>query len=838
MAPSAPGTPDIASATLLSDLPESSREADAHTLHFDAPAQEFTEALPLGNGRLGAMCYGGRGGGRITLNDSTAWSGGPGSEAANTAGLKGGPETIARAREAVSAGDYIGAEAELAKVATTHTQSYLPFAELQLDLDFGVEDGAAGGSGESGLNVPKQPYRRSLDLRQALHEHSYEAAGRTITEQVYVSAEHQVMVLELRVTGDPLPTVTASLASQLRVKTVTVSAPTATAATAALELEFPTNAAPNYANPPTGVEYGQPGRESLRGAVVARWQHDGTELSASNSVSAAKAQDDAGTLAAAGVSRLRLVLATATNFVGSSQALNLQDGAPLTQATALVQAASALSSKELFHSHAAKHQELYARAELDLGKPAGDPEQPLNTRMLDTPADPALAALLFNYGRYLLIASSRPGTLASTLQGIWNEEIQPPWSSNYTININTQMNYWAAEGANLAECHEPLFDLLDALAVNGRRTARAVYGLDGWVAHHNTDAWAFTSPVAGDTSWSFWPMGGAWLATHLWEHVRHGGGSGFAAERAWPIIKGASEFCLGWLTPQADGTLGTSPSTSPENHFRTADGVIAAASHSSTADIAIIGRLFRAALELAPAGDPLRGKLQDALGRLPGIPVAPDGTIQEWAQYFDQPEPDHRHVSHLYFAYPGESELTPELSTAVSRTLDARGDDSTGWSLAWKLALRARLKDTDAVERLLALVFRSADGSHGPHAGGLYANMFAAHPPFQIDGNFGFVAGVLECLVQSHTGRIELLPALPGSWPAGSARGLVVRPGLELDLTWATESGAQVLVSARLRARTKHTAGEVGVGWNGRSAVVQVSETVWTELGPADFSQA
>jgi alpha-L-fucosidase 2 len=790
--------------------------ADAHKLWFDAPAQEFTQALPLGNGRLGAMCYGGIRGGKIQLNDATAWSGSPGSEAANGPALLDGPDAIDRARQALAAGDHAAAEAELATVTTGHAQSYLPFADVLLGLDFG-EPGEPGGDPEN--------YRRSLDLRRAVHEHGYTVAGRTITERSYVSAAHQVLVLEIQVAGGQLPKVTVSLASQLRVE-----ASETQPGSLKLHLRLPTDVAPHHANPPTGVQYDQPGRDSMRGAVVLRWEHDGADLEP------AAGTDDAGTLAAAGVSRMRIVVSTGTNFAGAGLPLNPDENAAVAAATASVQAASALSSEELFDAHVAAHGSLYDRAELNLGEPHGNPTRPLNERLRQTPSDPALAALLFNYGRYLLISSSRPGTLPGNLQGIWNESMQPPWSSNYTININTQMNYWAAEGANLAECHEPLFELLEALAVAGRVTARNVYGLDGWVAHHNTDAWAFTSPVSGDASWSFWPMGGAWLATHLWEHVRHGGGSDFAAQRAWPVIKGATEFCLGWLIAQPDGTLGTAPSTSPENHFRTAEGVVASASQSSTADITIIGRLFRAALDVAPEGEPLIADVRDALRRLPEIPLAPDGTVQEWAEPFDQPEPNHRHVSQLYFAYPGETELTPTLAHAVARTLDARGDDSTGWSLAWKLALRARLKDADAVERLLLLMFRMAGEHHSPHAGGLYPNLFAAHPPFQIDGNFGFVAGVLECLVQSHAGHIDLLPAVPKLWPSGSARGLVVRPGLELDLVWNSATGEQALHSARLRARTPATAGAATLTWGERTAVVQVSETAWTELGPEDFA--
>ena len=795
---------------------------ETQVLWYESSATVFTEALPLGNGRLGAMCFGGIGVDRIRLNDDTAWSGSMASE------LQVPPhsgaenrQALQRARELIDAHDYGAAEAQLAGLTQPYTQAYLPFADLIIEID-----DVAGA----------RHYRRSLDLRTATHEHGFDTDDGRIDQRMFVSAAHNVLVVDLRIAAPTGATVRVRLASRLRVDRATEDA-----GACGLTLRLPSDVPPGHAEAPTPATYSEDPALSLQGAVVAQWHHDGTDQD-----NAAGLPDGTATagLAASGVHRAQLYLATATTFASVGRAAKGTGDDAYRRAAEAVAAARRLGSDTLWREHRAEHAVLYDRVTLDLARRAPDDvaaspthtSLPTDRRVLEAPQDPSLAALLFNYGRYLLISSSRPGSLPGTLQGIWNESMTPPWSSNYTVNINTQMNYWAAESTALAECHEPLFDLVEALARNGRETARRVYNLPGWVTHHNTDAWAFSAPVAGDPAWSFWPLAPAWLVRHFWEHLRHGAEPEFARTRAWPVIRGATEFILGWLVRQADGTLGTVPSTSPENHFTAPDGTIAAAARSSTADIAMIRALFEAALAVGPDDDPLVQGVGRALADLPPIPVSPLGGIQEWADPFVLPEPHHRHVSPLYFAYPGDTPLTPALAAAVSRTLDERGDDSSGWSLVWKVALRARLLEPEAVERLLPLVFRSAAVARGPWAGGLYPNLLAAHPPFQIDGNLGFVAAVVECLVQSHADRIDLLPAVPPSWPAGSVTGLVVRPGVLLDLDWAPDARpGPRLVRARLRSRTAHTSGPVRVGWRGSERTIQLSVDTVVELTAADF---
>ena len=787
------------------------RPDDTQMLWYDSPATVFTEALPLGNGRLGAMCFGGLGVDVIRINDDTAWSGSVASElSVPPQSAEDNLRALQRARERIGAHDYGAAEAELAGLTQSHTQAYLPFADLIIEID-----------GPAGV----RNYRRSLDLRTATHEHGYETDDGRVDQRIFVSAAHGALVVDLRITAPAGVTARVRLASRLRVEETRQSA-----GEHGLTLRLPCDVAPTHADPPTGARYSDDPEQSLQGAVVVLWKHDGIDE---------LPLDGAAGLAATGVRRVQLYLATATTFTGVGlPAQGTADDAYRRAAHAA--SAARAAAGVLWREHRAAHAELYARVSLDLGlpAPAGTAALPTDQRVLRTPRDPALAALLFNYGRYLLISSSRPGSLAGTLQGIWNESMTPPWSSNYTVNINTQMNYWAAESTALAECHEPFFDLVEALARNGRDTAKRVYGLTGWVTHHNTDAWAFTAPVAGDPAWSFWPMAPAWLVRHFWEHLRHGGDPGFASGRAWPVVKGACEFILGWLVRQSDGTLGTVPSTSPENHFTAPDGTTAAAARSSTADIVMIRGLFEVAVAVG-GGDPLVQRVSAALADLPPVPLSETGSVQEWADPFALPEPLHRHVSPLYFAYPGDTPLSPALAVAVSRTLDERGDDSAGWSLVWKIALRARLGEAAAVERLLPLVFRPAGSVEGPWAGGLYPNMFAAHPPFQIDGNLGFVAAVVECLVHSHADRIDLIPAVPPSWSAGSVAGLVVRPGVLLDLAWGRdECGGSRLISARLRARAAHTMGAVRVAWRGHERTVHLTTGIAVEMTAADFAPA
>ncbi|WEO77291.1 glycoside hydrolase family 95 protein [Cryobacterium sp. SO2] len=796
--------------------PDRTLPDETQVLWYGAPATVFTEALPLGNGRIGAMCFGGIGVDKIRLNDDTAWSGSMASELrVLPQSAEDNKRALRHARDLIGDNEYGAAEVELAGLSQPYTQAYMPFADLIIEID-----DLAG----------VQHYRRSLDLRTASHDHGFDTDHGRIDQRMFVSAAHNVLVVDLRVGALDGVTVRVRLASQLKVDDARQDS-----SACGLTLRLPSDVPPTHADPPAEVQYSDDPTISVQGAVVAHWQHDGTDIRLPAGATTAG-------LAATGVHRLQIYLSTATTFTGVGLAANGSADEAYARANEAAVAAGRLGVDTLWREHRAEHAAFYERVTLDLGRSASTATAPLPTcplptdqRVLQTPRDPALAALMFNYGRYLLISSSRPGSLAATLQGLWNESMTPPWSSNYTLNINTQMNYWAAESTALAECHEPFFELIEALSRNGRGTAQRLYGLPGWVAHHNTDAWAFTSPVAGDPAWSFWPLAPAWLVRHFFEHLRHGGDPEFARTRAWPVIRGACEFILGWLVRQPDGSLGTVPSTSPENHFTAPDGRPAAAARSSTADIAMIRALFEAALGIGPEDDAIMQQVVRSLAALPPIPIS-DGSIQEWADPFVLPEPGHRHVSPLYFAYPGNTLLTPELAAAVSRTLDERGDDSAGWSLVWKIALRARLREPEAVERLLPLVFRSVAMAPGPWEGGLYPNLFVAHPPFQIDGNLGYVAAVVECLVHSHADRIDLLPAVPASWPAGSVAGLVVRPGVLVDIDWAPDThGRPRLVRARLRARTVHTSGAVKVGWHSIERTVKLTTDSWVELTEADF---
>jgi alpha-L-fucosidase 2 len=737
--------------------PNDAAESSRYVLHFAQPAATWPDALPVGNGRLGAMVFGNPAMDRVQLNEESIWDG----ERRDRNNPRAG-EAVPKIRELLFAGKIAEAEKLAASDMLSVPQRMPCYQTLgDLRLDFSA----------SGLTPDAQVenYRLELNLDTAIARTTFTHAGTSYMREVFSSAPDQVIVVRMTAKGPAKIGFTAKLDRPAHFTT---------SSNGNDRLVLAGEAIPVNDNP------GQPVKEN---PVGIRFHSELLAVAPGGRVTS-----DQGVLTVADATTVTLLIDCATSYRYPAGIDAMRAAVDRNLKTA-----SARKYEDLKTRHVADHQRYFRRAEIRLGED-GKSSLPTDKRVQhikDGGEDVTLLPIYFQFGRYMLISSSRPGTLAANLQGIWNESVDPPWGSKYTVNINTEMNYWLAEHANLADCHLPMFDLEDATRGPGAVTAKKYYSARGMVVHHNTDIWGDSGPIDG-LGGGIWPMGAAWMSMHPWMHYEFGGDIGFLRERAYPLLRENAMFLLDYLTVAPEGTpyagkLVTGPSCSPENKYKLPNGKAYNLCMGPTMDLsitrAVLTRLVKASEALgSPAGDAdLIARAKAAIPSLPEFRVTHDGRLQEWPEDYADNEPGHRHISHLWGLYPDDQisvRGTPELAKAARMTLDKRlaaGGGSTGWSRSWIINCMARLEDGEAAYQNVLQLFRQSTRHNLLDVCGLKENS-----PYQIDGNLGGPSGLAEMLLQSHGGVVRLLPALPKAWPEGSFRGLRARGGLEIDLEW------------------------------------------------------
>ncbi|GAA5522147.1 glycoside hydrolase N-terminal domain-containing protein [Aliifodinibius salicampi] len=750
----------------IGEVGKSQSNEDLYLWYDEPAADEWTKALPVGNGRLGGMVFGNPNQEVIQLNENSVWAGSPHRNDSPAA-----RQALPKVRDLIFEGKHAEAQ-ELAGesfFSGPHGMPYQPVGDLVLSFP-GHED--------------YQNYYRDLNLETAVATTKYSVNDVEYSRKVFASAPDEVIVIRLSASQPGSITFSASMESPQQT----------TGSVKNNELII---------SGKTGDHEGIPGKVRFQ-SITDIDAEGGSVLPTDSTVEVSNAD------------KVTIRISIATNF----KKYNDLSGEEQALASNYLNQARDKSYKEIFEAHKSDYQTYFDRVDLDLGI-TDAAQKPTDERIADFArgADPQLVELYFQFGRYLLISSSRPGTQPANLQGIWNKEMQPPWDSKYTLNINAEMNYWPAQLTNLSELHEPLIQMVKDLSETGRETARVMYGADGWVTHHNTDIWRITGPIDG-VFWGMWPMGGAWLTHQLWEKYLYTGDEKYLQE-VYPVLKSAAEFYVDFLVEEPEnGWLVVAPSNSPENAPQSRPDVSITA--GATMDNQLVFELFSNTIRAAEALERDREfakTLRKKRAKLPPMQIGRLGQLQEWMEDLDSPEDKHRHVSHLFGLHPAAQispYRTPKLFDAARTSLQYRGDVSTGWSMGWKVNFWARLLDGNHALKLIEDQLAPVGSDRNLGGGGTYPNLFDAHPPFQIDGNFGCTAGIAEMLMQSHDGAIHLLPALPDEWDSGQISGLRARGGFVIEsLKWKDGKVSELKIKSTLGGNARIRVSDELVGLEG-----------------------